>query len=81
MGAVVDESRALVAKLVEACEMIELSIDLMRQNIRRAFPLAPSHVVEEILEQWLLEYPRCEATRFMDLAADGRYSHAIKNNQ
>lgn len=44
-------------RLLAALDLMEFSIELMRQNIARELPDAPPEKIEEELARWLIEQP------------------------
>ena len=46
-----------VSNLLGALDLMDFSIELMRQNISRALPDAPSSVIERELQRWLIDQP------------------------
>jgi hypothetical protein len=50
-------SSTLTTRLLEALELMEFGVALMRQNIRRQLPLASECKVEAELRRWLIDQP------------------------
>lgn len=42
-------------KLWQAAELMALGIRMMRRNLRRRYPMAPTDEIEARLRQWMLE--------------------------
>jgi len=49
--------KQLISNLLEAVDLMEFGIALMRQNIARRLPNASSAHVDDELERWLIEQP------------------------
>jgi hypothetical protein len=42
-------------------ELFEMGLDLMRQNLRRSYPMASDEEIERFLSEWLQERPGAES--------------------
>ncbi len=52
--------RALEKKLLQACELHDLGVQVMRQNLRRRHPDANDVEIAEMIQRWLHERPGAE---------------------
>lgn len=48
------------AKLRLACDLFDSGVAMMRQTLRRRFPLASEGTIADALARWLLERPGAE---------------------
>jgi hypothetical protein len=68
-----DQAAIAAEKLRIALDMFSLGESFMRQNLRRAFPLASDTEIDEKIQAWLLERPGAE-----DGDAPGRLRIPVK---
>lgn len=52
-----DDSARMVERLRIACEMHDLGVAMMRQNLKRSHPEASQEQIEEMLTRWLHTRP------------------------
>ena len=52
-----DNEHSAARRLLEALDLMEFGIELMRQNIVRALPGASKELIDSELNRWLMEQP------------------------